>query len=92
MRRSDTFSTYLMFLPLGPKWEGRYIAIAQINWSWTMSANNPPGGPAWPANNTPLGQPTPTTQPNPTGGMEFPGWQNTTPNFNAKTNPYLPGY
>ena len=87
---TDTFSTYLMFSPVDPKWKGSWIAIAQVNWSWAANAIHDPVK-GWPTDKSTVGEPAPTVQPNPAGGMEFPGWTNNSGNYLKNAKPQ-PGY
>ncbi len=69
---TGSFSDYLMYQPnvQGSVW----IALSEIDWSWSESATPP----NWP---NPSPQPAPTGPNTPSGAACFPTWVNITPNF-----------
>jgi hypothetical protein len=86
---NDSFSTYLMFQPSQPVWYGVWIALAQVDWSWNLSANFTSG--SWPPPFT-KPQPVPVVMAAPSGGNEFPPWVNTGANYWSPTiDPPWPG-
>ena len=76
---TQSVSIYLMYQPniQGSAW----IALSQINWTWTETATNtgPPGEPSWIGTST--AQPAPTGPTQPSGAAAFPPWVNTSSNF-----------
>lgn len=65
---NDSFRTYLMFRPAGGVW----IALAQLNWSYNVSASNIPG-PGW-AIDPGAVLPNPGNVIAPLGNDAFPTW------------------
>lgn len=85
---NESFSTYLMYKPSGPP-AGVWIALSQVDWSWSKSASRPVGG-NW--TTTPDSQQPNPTNTTPGGAAAFPTWVNTATNFNDQNlNPYRPG-
>ena len=83
LKQADSFSTYLMYKPTGGVW----IALKQIDWSWSETATK--SGGSWTAPTS--AQPAPTSK-TPSGDDVFPTWVNTANNYKDKTmNPSRAG-
>ena len=77
MTITDKFSTYLMYQPgTGSSW----IALSEIDWSWSETVTN--NGGIWAG---PTKQLTPGAAQQPAGGKEFPNWVNTAQNYGNQT-------
>lgn len=77
LSQSEDFSTYLMYKP---STSGVWIALQKVSWSWSKTANRPPGG-NWSATTGDTPQPNPTIT-TPTGAAAFPTWVNLATVFN----------
>jgi hypothetical protein len=84
---TESFSTYLMYQPQSGA-AAVWIALAEIDWSWSKTATNGPDG--WTAT-APTAQPNPTSL-SPIGATAFPTWVNTASEFlDQDKNPWRPG-